>query len=313
MKSILFVFALISASAYGQMNNSAAMAAQQAMQNAQMASQKAIASAQMSMMQAQMNAQKFNMQMQIDAARGTRMGGGFAANMRPMLGNTASPYFSVERGNVKAGTVVRIKCDTHYATIYYTTDGWTPTTDSSRYTGPITISTTTHLQAIAVGPDLVRSPVSGVQYTVDGSAASPAKDAVLVADGVLHKQIPLRLVTSAEINSYDAQVGDSVKLLLDQDVKMGDTVVAAKGTPVEALFTMADPADKRDIPGDLVFEVRSLNVAGKSITLSGGETMEGEPGKKPKEATIPPGLVVIAYVAADTPLKTSAPEATAKP
>ena len=36
--------------------------------------------------------------------------------------------------------------------------------------------------------------------------------------------------------------------------------------------------------------------------LIGGETLEGEHGKKPKEAIITPGMAVTSFVAADTPL-----------
>jgi hypothetical protein len=98
-------------------------------------------------------------------------------------------------------------------------------------------------------------------------------------------------------------VGDKIPLLLDQDIKVGETVVAAKGTPVDAVLTVADHAAKRNVPGDLVFEVRSLNVHGVSIPLKGGETLEGEGGRKPKEAVIEPGMAVTVAVAADTTLK----------
>jgi uncharacterized Zn ribbon protein len=105
-----------------------------------------------------------------------------------------------------------------------------------------------------------------------------------------------------EVSSQTAEVGDRIPLLLDQDIKVGDTVVVAKGTPVDAVLTVADPA-KYHVPGDLVFEVHSLNVRGVSIPLKGGETLEGEAGRKAKEAVIEPGMVVTAAVAADTTLK----------
>jgi hypothetical protein len=40
-----------------------------------------------------------------------------------------------------------------------------------------------------------------------------------------------------------------------------------------------------------------------SIPLKGGETLEGEAGRKPKEAIIEPGMVVPVAVAANTSLK----------
>ena len=89
--------------------------------------------------------------------------------VRPTFGNALvvdKPKFSVESGVVAPGTKVRIKCDTHYATLYYTTNGWTPTTQSAKYTGPITIDSTTHLQVIAVGPNFLRSSVERADYLV---------------------------------------------------------------------------------------------------------------------------------------------------
>jgi len=53
----------------------------------------------------------------------------------------------------------------------------------------------------------------------------------------------------------------------------------------------------------MVFEVRALTVQGKQIPLAGGETLEGLPGRTPKDAVIEPGVVVNAAVTADTPAK----------
>jgi hypothetical protein len=57
------------------------------------------------------------------------------------------------------------------------------------------------------------------------------------------------------------------------------------------------------VPGNLSFEVISVNLQGMSIPVSGGETLEGEAGQKPKEAVIEPGMTFTVAVAADTPLK----------
>ena len=52
------------------------------------------------------------------------------------------------------------------ATIYYTTNGTTPTTSSTRYTGPITVSSTETLEAIAVATGDTNSAVASATYTI---------------------------------------------------------------------------------------------------------------------------------------------------
>lgn len=61
----------------------------------------------------------------------------------------ATPTFSPSGGKYTESQTVTINCETAGATIYYTTDGTTPTNESTQYSGPIAISTPTTLKAIA--------------------------------------------------------------------------------------------------------------------------------------------------------------------
>ena len=77
-----------------------------------------------------------------------------------------APSFSPVEGAVLAGTEVTINTTTDDATIYYTTDGTTPTTESSVYSTPITINTAMTIKAIAVKEGMNNSTVSTATYTI---------------------------------------------------------------------------------------------------------------------------------------------------
>jgi len=225
--------------------------------------------------------------------------------IRPTFGhdlNVEKPMLSVESGTVTAGTTVSIRSETHYATLYYTTNGWTPTTQSAKYTGPITINSNTHLEVIAVGPNFLRSVVERADYQIRNSP-SPVLDSIVLVpeDGTLRAGTPVRVAFAGkEINSESAAVGDPITVVLDEEIKLGDTVLAPKGAPVNAALTIADPG-RGPAPGDLVFEIRSVEIAGKHVPLFGGETLEGVKGGK--DAKIKPGATAMAFVAADTLVK----------
>jgi hypothetical protein len=228
--------------------------------------------------------------------------------MRPTFGNplaVAKPTLSQSSGTLVAGSRVKLSTDTHYSTLYYTTDGWTPTTQSQRYLGPIEINHTTHLRVMAQGPNFMRSAVVEADYTVKGDSPEPIAPLLVPADGILRQGTPIRLVTSAQVTSDTAQVGDKMPLVLDQDIKLGDTVLAAKGATIDAIITIADPKGGSGGPGDIVFEVQSVDLGGKKLPLYATETMEGTTGLlfSAKEAVIKPGMSVTALVLADTAVK----------
>ena len=83
-----------------------------------------------------------------------------------LITKVKTPTFSPAAGAVAAGTEVAISTTTEGATIYYTTNGTNPTTESSVYSDPIVINSTTTLKAIAVKDGFNNSDVAEAEYTV---------------------------------------------------------------------------------------------------------------------------------------------------
>ncbi len=78
----------------------------------------------------------------------------------------AMPTFSVEAGTYYEAQSVTLSCATTGATIYYTTDGTTPSVSSTAYTSAISVSETMTIKAIAIKSDMTDSDVATATYTI---------------------------------------------------------------------------------------------------------------------------------------------------
>ena len=132
----------------------------------------------------------------------------------------------------------------------------------------------------------------------------------------------MHLVFATDVNSKTADVGDKIQLTLAEEIKAADMVLVPKGSLAVATVTQVDKTGAGGAPGNIVFQVDSMDANGNLVKLWGSETLEGQP-KPPnaallvpyvglftlfghgKDAEIKPGTPVTAYVDADTSLSTA--------
>lgn len=81
-------------------------------------------------------------------------------------GPCATPTFSQEGGSYCGTQSVTISCSTGGASIYYTTDGTTPTSSSTLYSSAISVSADMTIKAIAVKDGLIDSEVATAAYSI---------------------------------------------------------------------------------------------------------------------------------------------------
>lgn len=80
---------------------------------------------------------------------------------------TETPTFNVPAGTYSSTQYVAVSDATPGAKIYFTTDGTTPTSNSTVYSGPVTVNTSLTLQAIANATGYGDSRVASAAYTID--------------------------------------------------------------------------------------------------------------------------------------------------
>src|ERR1700678_2263909 len=85
----------------------------------------------------------------------------------------AAPTMTPGAGTYTQSAQVAMSSSTPNATIYYTTDGSTPSTGSTLYSAPITLTVSQTLTAIAVAPGFIQSTATSNAYVISTQTAPP--------------------------------------------------------------------------------------------------------------------------------------------
>lgn len=83
-----------------------------------------------------------------------------------------SPTFSLASGPYVGAQNVMLSTTSANATIYYTTDGSTPTTSSTQYAGAIAVNSSMTIKAVAGGTGYKTSPIAAASYVIQPQPAA---------------------------------------------------------------------------------------------------------------------------------------------
>ncbi len=98
---------------------------------------------------------------------------GTASATYTIQSQVATPTFNPVGGSYASAQSVTLNSTTSGATFYYTTNGTTPTSSSTLYTGAINVATSQTLKAIATKSGFFDSNVGTAAYVIAGTVATP--------------------------------------------------------------------------------------------------------------------------------------------
>ena len=156
------------------------------------------------------------------------------------------------------------------ATIYYTTNGTTPTTSSSVYSGPITVSSTETIRAIAVASGYSNSSVASATYTIN---ATPATPTFSVAPGTY--------ASAQTVSISDATPGATIYYTKNgttpttSSTEYTGAITVSSTETLEAVATVGDPTMSAVASATYVIESPNINYPSggfkaSSFDLNGG-------------------------------------------
>ncbi len=104
-----------------------------------------------------------------------------------VAGKVETPTFYPSSGTYTSSQQVKLSTKTEGATIYYTTDGSTPSTSSRIYSGPITVDSRTTIKAFAVKEGMTKSSLASASYAISTTVKKATDTVSNITKGITSK------------------------------------------------------------------------------------------------------------------------------
>ncbi len=160
----------------------------------------------------------------------------FAYTFTDQTARVLTPYVKVNgkigMGGIYEGPVtIELESRTPGATVYYTTNGQNPGTNSTKYTGPITVEKSMNLKVLAAANGMTNSNYGWFNFIIGGTEENRVAPAeASVAQGAYKEPFALRLSTATPgavvkytisgrtPRLYTASYQESIPLLIEEDL-----------------------------------------------------------------------------------------------
>ncbi len=167
------------------------------------------------------------------------------------------PTFNLTEGTYISTQTVTISCPESEAIIRYTTDGSTPTSSSPIYNGPISVSESMTIKAVATIPLFVDSDVASASYVIIPKVDTPA----FSLEGGTYTSIQTITISTATVGAEIRYTTDGSSPTHDSALYTGPITLNASKT-IKAIAVKDGMPDSDEVSAEYILYFRVGDVTG---------------------------------------------------
>jgi len=178
-----------------------------------------------------------------------------------------TPAFNPTAGTYTSTQSVTISNGMSNAAIYYTTDGSTPTSGSTLYTGPVSVAATETMKAIAIASGYPNSGIATAVYTLQAPVATPTFS---VPGGTYTRPVPVALSDATPgVTIYFTTDGVTIPTINSTQFISGTPILVSSTETIQAI-AVASGFSASAVASATYTITPGFTIAGTGITTKAG-------------------------------------------